>query len=189
MHCVNELCYVLIISINNFLIFVHFTNQLILKQSLTWKLNLIFKFSSMMRQIDVPRWAQMGHKGWRENGKSLIRSYTIALKFWHEFNANFVCYISQIIGQLKNFTALLQKCRETQEGIYLNQNLFSSKKNLALVPPPKKKLSIYFSVHSKLIQINHFLYTTRTDQKYTNGTIVWYYTNDTTKTWIRILHG
>ena len=45
MHCDNELCYILIISNLNFLISLHCTNQLALKQGLAQKLNLIFKFS------------------------------------------------------------------------------------------------------------------------------------------------
>ena len=31
----------------------------------------------------------MGQKGWRKDGKTFIRCYTIALKFWDEFNSNF----------------------------------------------------------------------------------------------------
>ena len=54
--------------------------------------NLIFKVS----QINTPLWTHMGHKEWREDGKNC---YTIALKFWDEFNANFFCYIFQVIGQ------------------------------------------------------------------------------------------
>ena len=33
-HCVYELCYILIISIFDFLIFIHFTNQITLKPTL-----------------------------------------------------------------------------------------------------------------------------------------------------------
>ena len=51
MHCINELCYIRIISISNFLIFIHFTNQKTLKPSLAQKLKLIFKFSTIMGQI------------------------------------------------------------------------------------------------------------------------------------------
>ena len=43
----NELCYILIILIFNFLIFIHFTNQITLKPSLAQKLKLIFKFSTI----------------------------------------------------------------------------------------------------------------------------------------------
>ena len=73
----------------NFLIFIHFTNQITLKQSLTQRLKLIFKFSSIKRQIFQfgPTW---GDKGWRKDGKTFIKCDTIALKFWDEFNANFV---------------------------------------------------------------------------------------------------
>ena len=89
-HFLNELCYTLIISIFNFLIFIHFTNQITLKPNLAQKLKLIFKFSTIMGQINVPLWTRMGHKGWRKGGKTFIKCYTIALKFWDEFNANFV---------------------------------------------------------------------------------------------------
>ena len=51
MHCVNDLRYILIISIFNFLIFIHFTTPITLKESLAQKLKLVFKFSSIKRQI------------------------------------------------------------------------------------------------------------------------------------------
>ena len=50
----NELCYILIISISNFLIFTHFANQKTLKPSLAQKLKLIFKLSTIMGQINIP---------------------------------------------------------------------------------------------------------------------------------------
>ena len=62
MHCMNELCYILIISISNFLIFTHFANQKTLKPSLAQKLNLIFKLSTIMGQINIPLWIHMGKK-------------------------------------------------------------------------------------------------------------------------------
>ena len=74
----------------NFLIFIYFTNQITLKQSLAQRLKLIFKFSSVKRQINIPRWTHLEHQGWRKDGKSFTRCYTIALKFWDEFNVNFV---------------------------------------------------------------------------------------------------
>ena len=39
-------------------------------------------------------------RGW----KTFIRCYTIALKFWDEFNANFVLLYFQVIGQWKRDT-------------------------------------------------------------------------------------
>ena len=81
MHCVYELCYILIISIFGFLIFIQCTNQTTLKPSLAQKLKLIFKFSTIMEQINVPLWTQVGRKGWRKYGKTFIKCYTIALKF------------------------------------------------------------------------------------------------------------
>ena len=79
----------------NFLIFMHFTNQITLQQSLTF-LNLIFKVSQTRGQINIPLWTHMGHKEWRHDGKGVIPftgcCHTIALKFWDEFNANFVLF-------------------------------------------------------------------------------------------------
>ena len=88
-HCINELSYILIISISNFLIFIHFTNQKKLKPSQAQKLKLIFKFSTIIGQVNIPLWTHMGDKGWRKDGKTFVRRYTIALKHWDEFNANF----------------------------------------------------------------------------------------------------
>ena len=62
MHCVYELCYILINSIFDFLIFIHCTNQITLKLSLVQKLKLIFKFRTIMEQINVPLWTHMGYK-------------------------------------------------------------------------------------------------------------------------------
>ena len=41
-NCIDELCYILIISISNFLIFIHFTNQITLKPSLAQKLKNLY---------------------------------------------------------------------------------------------------------------------------------------------------
>ena len=49
-HCVDQLRYILIISVFNFLIFIHFTNKLTLitlKPSLAQKFKLIFKFRTI----------------------------------------------------------------------------------------------------------------------------------------------
>ena len=46
-HCVNEFCHILIISIFNFLISIHFTNQIKLKPNLAQKIKLIFKLSTI----------------------------------------------------------------------------------------------------------------------------------------------
>ena len=139
-HCVNELCYILTISIFNFLIFIHFTNQITLKQSLAQKLNLIFKFSLIKRQINIPLWTHMRRKGWRKDGKTFIRCYTIALKFWDEFNANFVlCYFSSQ-RLIKIWHLYLKNVKENNKAVYfrllftyLHQNLLNIKKHLALV--------------------------------------------------------
>ena len=72
------------------LIFIRFTNQKTLNQSLVQKLNLIFKFSLMKRQINIPHWTFVWYKGWGKDEKTSISCSPIALKFWDEFNASFV---------------------------------------------------------------------------------------------------
>ena len=106
MLCVNKLCYILIISITpmfifNFLIFIHFTSQIILKPSLAQKLKLQFKFNTIKRQINPAFWTQMGHKRWRKDGKTFIRCHAIALKFWDEFNANFILLYFSTFSSIK----------------------------------------------------------------------------------------
>ena len=117
----------------NFLIFIHFTNQITLKQSLAQRLKLIFKFSSIKRQINIPLWTHLGHKGWRKDGKTFIRCYTIALKFWDEFNANFVLLY---FSSYRSISIL---------------HLYFKKVEKKTIRYLKKKLSMYFSVYSKLI--------------------------------------
>ena len=83
--CVNELCYILITHYINFLIFIYFTNQITLKQSLTRRLKLIFKFSSIKRHSLGPIKLK---KGCIKDDS--VMCCTITLKFWDEFNASFV---------------------------------------------------------------------------------------------------
>ena len=87
MHCVNELYCIFIISFF-YLHAFHKPNNIITKPSI--KVTLIFKVSQTKRQIDIPLWTHMGHKEWSEDGKTFTKCYTIASKFWDEFNANFV---------------------------------------------------------------------------------------------------
>ena len=80
MHCVYELCYILIISNFGFLIFIHCTNQITLKLSLAQKLKVIFKFSTIMEQINVSLWTHMGQmmkKGWKNFYKVLYHRFKI----------------------------------------------------------------------------------------------------------------
>ena len=82
-HYVNELWYIIIISIFIFLIFKHFTSQTTLKRRLVQKLNLTSKFSSIKRQINIPLWTHMGHKEWRKDEKTFIRHYRVYTDFSH----------------------------------------------------------------------------------------------------------
>ena len=67
MDCLNER----IVLYTNY--FIHFTNQITLKPSLAQKLKLIFKFSMIMGQINIPLWTHMGHKGSRKDEKTFIQ--------------------------------------------------------------------------------------------------------------------
>ena len=109
----------LIIVIFNFLIFIHFTNQITLKPSLAEKLKLIFKFSTIMEQINVPLWTHMGHKGWRKDGKTFIRCYTFALKFWDEFNANFVLLYFSTCSSIKMWHLYLKNMEKNKREAHL----------------------------------------------------------------------
>ena len=119
MHCVYELCYILIISIFNFLIFIHFTNQITLKPSLAQKLKLIFKFSTIMGQINIPLWTHIGHKGWRKDGKTFIRCYIIALKLWDEFNTNFVLLYFSSYSSIKMWHLFLKNVEKSNKAVPL----------------------------------------------------------------------
>ena len=95
-----------------------FYNSNEIKTSLAQKLNLIFKFNLIKRQINILLWPNMGHKGWRKNRKTLKRGCIIALKFYNKFSSNFVSFGIVFIWLL--FTNLLQ-------------NLFNIKRHHALV--------------------------------------------------------
>ena len=133
MHCVNEMRNVLIILIYNFLIFIHFTNQII-KQSLAQKLNLIFKFNLIKRQKNIPPWTHMRHKGWRKDGKTFIECYTIAL------NLILILLYFSNYRSIKIWHLYLKNVKKNNKAIYLrllftylHQNLSNIKKHLALV--------------------------------------------------------
>ena len=119
MNCVNELCYILIISIFNVFIFKHFTNEITLKPSLAQNLKLIFRFSAIKGQINVPLWTHMAHKGWRKDGKTFIRCYTIALKFWDEFNANFVLLYFSSYSSIKMWHLYLKNVKKNNKAVHL----------------------------------------------------------------------
>ena len=143
--------YILIISISNF-IFIHFTNQKTLKRSQAQKLKLIFKFSAIMGQINMPLLTHMGYKGWRKDGKTFIRCYTIALKLWHEFNANFALLHFSWNSSIKMWHFFLKNVEKNNKAVHLrlvSPVFFKTFSILRNILPLKKKLSIYFSVYSK----------------------------------------
>ena len=85
-------------SISDFLIFIHFTNQITLKPSLAQKLKLIFKFSTIIRQINIPLWTHMGHKGRRKDGK-LFSVIPLLQNFEINLMPILFYYTSQVIAQ------------------------------------------------------------------------------------------
>ena len=127
MLCVNELCYIVIISIVsklifNLLVFIHFTNQITLKPSTKpgTKVKLLFKSSTIKGQINVPFWAHMGHKGWRKDRKTFIRCYAIVLKFWDEFNANFVLLHFSTCSSIKMRHLYLKNMEKSNKAVHLS---------------------------------------------------------------------
>ena len=117
-----DFCYILIISNFNFLIFINFTNQITLKPSLEQMLKLKFKFSTIKGKINAPLWAHMEHKGWRKDGKTFIRCYTIALKFWDEFNSNFVLsYFSSYSSIIKIWHIYLKNVEKNSKAVHLKE--------------------------------------------------------------------
>ena len=133
MNCVNELCYILIILILNFLIFIHFTNQLTLKPGLAQMLKLIFKFITIKGQINLPRWTQMGHKGWRKDRKTFLRCYTITLKFWDEFNSNFVLLHYSSYSSIKLWHLYLKNMEKNNKVVHLRLVLLIFSKTFSIL--------------------------------------------------------
>ena len=124
------MCYVIInsiisIFIFNFLIFIHFRNQKTLKPSLAQKLKFIFKFSTITGQMNVPRWTHLGRKEWRKDGKTFIRCYAIALKFWDEFNANFVLLYFSTCRSIKMWHLYLKKMEKNNKAVQWSSLIFS----------------------------------------------------------------
>ena len=131
----------------NFFTFIHFTNQITLIQNLAQRLKLILRFSSTKRQKNIPLWTHLRHTGWRKNGKTFIRCYTIVLKFWDEFNANFVLLYFLSYRSIKVWHLYLKYVFKNNKVVHLRllfQILFNIKKHLALVL--KKFVCVVFCV-------------------------------------------
>ena len=131
---------VLCIHYFTFLIFIHFTNQITLRKSPTQRLKFTFKCCSIKRQINIPVWIHLGDKGWRKDGKTFIRCWTIALKFWDEFNANFFLLYFLSYRLIKIWHLYLKNEYKNNRVVhlrllftYLYQDLLNIKKHLALV--------------------------------------------------------
>ena len=123
-----------------FPIFIHFTNQItLIKQSLAQKLRLIFKLSSIKRQINISLWTHIGCQRWRKGGKTFVRCYTITLKFCDKLIANFVLLYFSSYTSVKIWHLFLKNVEKNNEVVhlrlfftYLHQNFFNIKKHLAL---------------------------------------------------------
>ena len=103
----------------------------------------IVKFSTLKGQISALLWTHIGHKGWRKNGKTFIRCYTFTLKFWDEFNANFVLLYFSSYSSIKMWHLYL---KDVEKNTYLKPFQYEETSCLGT----QKELSIYFSVYSKL---------------------------------------
>ena len=79
----------------------------------------VFKFNTIKGQISAPIWTHMGHKGWRKDGKTFIRCYTIALKFWDEFNVNFVLLYFSSYSSIKMWRFYLKNVEKNNKAMHL----------------------------------------------------------------------
>ena len=98
-HFVKELCYTLIISIFSFLIFIHFTKQITSKQSLAQKWNLILSINPNKLADKYFTFDMHGHKGWRMDGTTFTRCYTLLSNAEMNLMPILFCYISHGTGQ------------------------------------------------------------------------------------------
>ena len=95
--------------------------------------------------------AHTGHKGWRKDGKTFIRCYTVALKSGDEFNPNFVLLYFWSCSSIKMWHLHLKNEEKNNKAMhlrlvltYLLYNLFNTKKYLALAL--KKIVHLLFCV-------------------------------------------
>ena len=73
----------------------------------------------IMVHINVPLWTHMGHKQWKKDGKTFIRYYTIALKYWDEFNANFVFLYFSSYSSIKMWHLWLKNVEKNNKAVSL----------------------------------------------------------------------
>ena len=128
------------------------------------KLKLIFKFRTIMGQINIPLLTHMGHKGWRrKDGKTFIRCYAIALKLWDEFNPNFVLLYFSTYNSIKMWHFFLKNVEKNNKAVhlrlvltYLFKKLFNTKKHLAWAL--KKVFHLFFCVFQTKLKkaVNNF---------------------------------
>ena len=112
-----------------------------------------------MEQINVPLWTSMGHEGWRKDGKTFIRWSTIVLKFWDEFNANFVLLYFSSYSSIKMQHLYLKDVEKNNKAVHLRlvqtyfSKIFSILRNT--LPWHSKKIVHLLFVYSRLSWIKH----------------------------------
>ena len=92
-----------------------------------------FKFSTIMGQINIPLWTHMGHKQWRKDGKTFVSCYTIALKLWDEFNANFVLVYFSSYSSIKMWHLCLKNMKKNNKAVHLSLALTYLFKNFSIL--------------------------------------------------------
>ena len=121
-----------------------------------------------------------------EGWEKFTRCYTITLKCWDEFNANFILLYFSSYRSIKIWDFYTKNVEKKKQGNALrllfahlhftyNQNLFNINKHLALVL--KKNVHVLSCVFQTNLNKSsrHFLCTIRMDQKYTNDAMFYYY--------------
>ena len=129
--------YILIISIFNFLIFMHFTNQITLKPSVAQNLKLIFNFSNTCSRYTFHFEPTRGIND-EERMKNFYKVLHHCFKIWDEFNANFALLYFSSYSSIKMWHLYLTNVGKNNRAVhlrlvltYLFLNLFNTKKHLA----------------------------------------------------------
>ena len=132
----------------------------------------------------------MWHKGWRKDEKTFVSCYTIALKSWDEFNANFALLYFSSYRSMKILHLYLKHVEKNNMAeylrllfTYLQQNLCNIKKQLTLVL--KKICPLLFWVFQT--NLNNAVNIFCTPPEWIrNIQMIQFFS--TIKTWMRILH-
>ena len=126
----------------------------------------------------------MGHKEWRDDGKTITRCYTIALKLWDEFNANFVLLYFSSYRSIKIWHPYFKNVKKKAIRQCIKTQTFSILRNI-LPWYFRKFVHVLFCVLQT--NLNKVDILCKLSDWIRNIQIIQCF--NTIKTWLRILHG